>query len=117
MREGEEEETLSSELDDNITFLGGQAILPPKLLPLCECPWNQRRGIEKVKYSTISLISSTRLHMKIPREEMGMLVRCFPPSIVACFPPSIRPLTFNEGMCGKRYGGGEITVITERGRI
>jgi hypothetical protein len=62
MREGEEEETLSSELDDNITSLGGQTILPPKLLPLCECPWNQRRGIEKVKYSMISIISSIFPH-------------------------------------------------------
>jgi hypothetical protein len=117
MREGEEEETLSSELDENITSLGGQAILPPKLLPMCECPWNQRRDIQKVKCSTISLISSTRLHKTIPREEKGMLVRCFPPSIVGCFPPSIRPLTFNEGMCGKQDGGGGITAITERGRI
>jgi hypothetical protein len=62
MREGEEEETLSGELDDNITSLGGQTILPPKLLPLCECPWNQRRGIEKVKYSIISIISSIFPH-------------------------------------------------------
>jgi len=62
MREGEEEETLSSELDENITSLGGQAILPHNLLPLCECPWNQRRGIEKVKYSMISIISSIFPH-------------------------------------------------------
>jgi hypothetical protein len=65
----------------------------------------------------IYLISSTRLHMTIPREEMGMLVGFFPTSIVGCFPHSIRPLTFNEGICGKRDGGGEITAITERGRI
>jgi hypothetical protein len=42
MREGEEEETLSSELDDNITSLGGQTILPPKLLPLCGMPMESR---------------------------------------------------------------------------
>jgi hypothetical protein len=62
MREGEELETLSNELDDNISSLGGQAILPPKFLLLCECPWNQRRDIEMVKYSMISIISSIFPH-------------------------------------------------------